>query len=446
MRTRISRLTSMIFGRASAVWLSFGRSIFNYKAEAGDALESSPVAAVVGWFAKNFPEAPPGMWRQLPKGQEEQERDHAMLELLQRPNPHYTGPLLWMATTTDWVINGDGYWIAIPNRFGTPVELWYAPSWQMAPKGSDTDPNVFISHYEYTIDGAPTMLDPKYVIHFRNGLDPKNPRRGCSPLKSLWREIFTDNEAADFTASILHNMGIPGLMVSPEAGVKINDTEALNTKRDLQAKFSGEKRGEPIVMTGATKIQQFGFSPEQLLLRELRRIPEERVSAVTGIPAVVAGLGAGLDRSTFTNMAEAREAAYESGLIPAQRILGEDVRFQLLPLFGENPFGWRFGFDLSKVRVLQEDLYRQAQRLDLAVRGGWAMVKEARRPMGLEVDEERDSVFLRPANVTQVEAATGKVTPLAPARAAGTNGGASAAEIGDELEARLDRRALAAHH
>jgi hypothetical protein len=59
---------------------------------------------------------------------------------------------------------------------------------------------------------------------------------------------------------------------------------------------------------------------------------------VLGIPAVVVGLGAGLERSTFTNMAEAREAAYESGLIPAQKILGEDIRFQLLPLFGDDPF------------------------------------------------------------------------------------------------------------
>jgi hypothetical protein len=83
-------------------------------------------------------------------------------------------------------------------------------------------------------------------------------------------------------------------------------------------------------MTGKTKVEQFGFSPEQLLLRELRRIPEERVTAVLGVPAIVAGLGAGLDRSTFTNMAEAREAAYESGIIPTQRIIAEDIRFQLL--------------------------------------------------------------------------------------------------------------------
>lgn len=417
MTPRIKRFFRMVFSRTSRWVLTFGRSLFNYETEAGDPLAASTVAAPVLWFARNFPEAPPAMWEQLEDGQgEEQVRRHPMLDLLQRPNDFYTGPLLWMATTTDWLVNGNAYWLVVPNRAGTPVELWWTPSWQIEPKGDESDAHVYVRYYEYTVDGEPHRIDPRDVIHFRNGIDAENPRKGSSPLRSVLREVFTDNEAADFTASLLRNMGVPGLLLSPDGSNTIPEEEARETKEDLKSKFTGDRRGEPIVMTGATKIQQFGFSPEQLLLRELRRIPEERVTAVLGVPAIVAGLGAGLDRSTFTNMAEAREAAYESGLIPGQRFLGEDIRFQLLPLFGENPFEWRFGFDLTKVRVLQEDLYRQALRLDLAVRGGWAMVKEARRPMGLEVDEERDSVFLRPANATQVDGQSGLFSPLAPSR------------------------------
>jgi phage portal protein BeeE len=50
-------------------------------------------------------------------GQEEQEPQNSpLLKLLQRPNEHYTGPMLWMATTTDWNVNGEAYWIVIPSR------------------------------------------------------------------------------------------------------------------------------------------------------------------------------------------------------------------------------------------------------------------------------------------------------------------------------------------
>jgi HK97 family phage portal protein len=411
-------------------------------------MESSAVAAVVLWFARNFPEAPPALWAVDPgNGEEEQSHAHGLLRLLQRPNQHYTGPILWWATTIDWMVNGEAYWIVVPNRGGTPVELWWTPSWQMKPRGSETDPGTFIDHYEYSVDGAPYRLDPKYVVHFRYGLDPENPRRGRSPLSSVLREVFTDNEAADFTASLLRNMGIPGLLVSPHQAVELSDEEAEATKVALMDKFAGEKRGEPLVMTKATEVKQFGFSPEQLLLRELRRIPEERVSAVTGIPAVVAGLGAGLERSTFTNMAEAREAAYENGLIPSQKILGEDVRFQLLPLFGENPYVWRFGFDLSKVRVLQEDLYRLAQRHAMGVRDGIEMVAEARRALGLEVEEDRDNVFLRQASQVQVPADGSTPLPLASAGLdlfgeTNGNGHVSARDLADEVIRAIERREL----
>jgi hypothetical protein len=216
--------------------------------------------------------------------------------------------------------------------------------------------------------------------------------------------------------------------------VTIDPQTALDVKKDVSEKFSGDRRGEAIVMTGPTEIHQFGFSPEQLVLKDLRRIPEERVTAVLGVPAIVAGLGAGLDRSTFTNMGEARAAAYESGLIPMQRILAEDIRFQLLNEFEPDPFVWRFGFDLTKVRVLQEDLYRQAQRWDLMVRGGWAQVSEGRRGMGLDVDDQRDHVFLRPLNVEAVAASDGVQIP----QTVGAQAALQASERMLELEASVE--------
>jgi hypothetical protein len=84
-------------------------------------------------------------------------------------------------------------------------------------------------------------------------------------------------------------------------------------------------------MSGPTKVEQFGFSPEQLNAQGAAPDPGGARVRRARRPGVVAGLGAGLDRSTFTNMAEAREAAYEQAIIPTQRILGEDIRFQLLP-------------------------------------------------------------------------------------------------------------------
>jgi hypothetical protein len=147
------------------------------------------------------------------------------------------------------------------------------------------------------------------------------------------------------------------------------------------------------------KVDVLSFSPEKMNLKDMRRVPEERITATLGIPAIVVGLGAGLDRSTFANYAEARESAYESFIIPNQRRFAADLKSQLLPDFGDTA-GVAIQFDTSGVRVLQEDENAKAQRWINLVNGGLAMVSEGRNAVGLPVEPEHD-VFLRPANLIE---------------------------------------------
>lgn len=433
-------LRKMTFNRSPWRMLMLPSSRFDYAGAVGDGTGSSTVAAVLNWIARTFPEAPPALWKEDAYGQEEQILHHPMLHLLRKPNDYYTGLILWMATVVDYVVDGNAYWLKIRDQLGEVVQLWWVPHWMMEPRGDET---TLITHYDYTPNSEPVRISSDDVVHFRFGLDPNDPKKGYSQLKSVLREVFTDDEAANFTASLLRNMGVPGLVISPEKGTVLNPSDADAMKEYVREKFGGDKRGEAMVMTGPTQIEQFGFSPDQLNLRDLRRIPEERVSAATGIPAIVVGFGAGLERSTFTNMGEARAAAYEAGLIPTQRILSEEVLFQLLTDFEPDVFTFRFAFDLRHVRVLQEDLYRLVQRHDLAVRGGWEKVSEARRALGLTVDPAGgDDVYLRMLNI--YPAASGDTPP--PANP-GVNGAAANGHQTPELTAAavvaaLERRDL----
>lgn len=398
------KLLKMVFGRGSALRIFFQPgSSRDYHSAVGDGTGSSTVMAPIQWAARTFPEAPIALARLDDAGQEEQilTRDSGFLKLMRRPNPFYSGPILLQATLIDWLVDGNGYWIKIRDRGGRVVEYWWAPSWTIAPKGDDTE---FITHYEYSPGGGePFSLPNNDIIHFRFGLDGNDPRKGRAPLKSVLREIYTDDEAANFTASLLHNMGVPGLLVSPDSDKPISPEDAKAAKAYIKESFTGDARGNALVMTGKTKLEQFGFSPEQLLLKDLRRIPEERVSAVTGIPAVVAGLGAGLDRSTFNNFAEARVAAYEQALIPTQTLWAEDLWFQSLPDFvgADELWNYRVYFDLSKVRCLQEDQNKMANRMAIAMRSGIAKRSEGRRALGLKVTPE-DEVYLIPMNMAIV--------------------------------------------
>jgi hypothetical protein len=118
------------------------------------------------------------------------------------------------------------------------------------------------------------------------------------------------------------------------------------------------------------------------------------VAAVLGIPAVVAGLGAGYDHAIYSNVEQAREAAYEEFLIPIQRINAHDLAIQLLPDFTTDP-RIRLQHDYSKVRALQEDQDGLAKRAVAAFAGGLMMRGEARELIGLKARPE-DNVHFMP--------------------------------------------------
>jgi phage portal protein BeeE len=308
-----------------SVGVLLGRTSINYMSEIGDPTKNPIVIAVVGWIARNFPEAPVRIRRLRADGGAEVivpggSGPGALLRLLERPNPYFSGVLQWIATIVDLFTSGDAYWIKLragPLVTDRVVELWWIPKRMLRPyweQGSGR----FIDYYIYTVDGVEYRVRTQDVVHFRDGIDPLNPRCGLSKLASLFREIFTDDEAANFTAVLLKNFAVPGVILAPSnTGGALGRVDPEGVKKKYLETFGGDERGTVMALSAPTDVKVLSWSPEQMNLRELRRIPEERITAVLGVSAIVAGLGAGLDRSTFTNFGEARRAAYQESIIPS---------------------------------------------------------------------------------------------------------------------------------
>jgi len=377
-------LNNMVHEAWTMIWGAISnRSKRDYSGPMNDPTSSSLIMAVLNWIARRWPEAPLGLTD--PKG--DAINDHGMLSLIERPNPYYSGAALWFGTIMSFVWDGNAYWIKIKNRDLSIRELWYVPHFHMTPKVENGSPN-FIDYYEYSPGGRPPIkLLPDDVVHFRNGLDPFDPRKGLSPLKSIARNAVTDEEADNFAASMLINMGVPGLIVSPDlaAGQSIDPGDIDATKKYFAEQFSGDKRGKPLVMRGPTRVTQFGFDPKSMDLGAIRNISEERVCAVTGVPAAVIGFGTGLQQTTVgATISTLREMAYEDAIIPLQRLIGGDLESQLLPDFEPRPEQWAVTFDLSKVRVLQDDQDALYKRIDVAFNGGIINRAQAKQALGFE--------------------------------------------------------------
>ena len=381
-------------------WDTIPRTKINYSREVGTGLGSNVVMSPIGWLMTNFVESDIILEQEDFKGGNERVLKHSFLRLVRKPNSFYSMDALLMASILSYNLSGNAYWLKIRNAQGKVIQLWYLPHWMVRPVGDPVDSTVFIKKYEYTPGGTKVDIPVEDMLHFRYGLDPTNPRRGFNRMASVIREIFTDDEASNFSASLLKNNGVPGVVISPDGEESLSLEEATERKAQFKGRFTGDNVGNPLVMTGKTKVTTFGFDPKKLDLSSLRNVSEERVCAILQMPAAVVGFGAGLQATKVGATMQAMvKLAYTGNIIPTQRVFKQTLEDQLLLEFDNNE-SLRVNFDNSKVSALQEDKDKKVARIGKGVVEGWAMVSDARMAEGLTVEEEH-KVFLRSFNTVE---------------------------------------------
>ena len=323
---------------------------WRYEEDAGPLWLNSALFACLNWISLNFPEArlcvktpppppDPGAPAPATAAQEQEVAGHPLTALLDRPNPYYSGTRLWMATVLSWVVDGNAYWFKARGSAGrgTPLELWWLPHWALQ-IAYPQDGSEYISHYVYTVNGRQLNIPRENIVHFRNGVDPANDRKGLSPIMAGIRQITGDNDAAGYTSAILRNMGIMGGFYSPmDKDVELDKDEAQILKLKIQEVTTGERRGEPVVARVPMRRDAMALSPEDVALNSIINYFEERICALMLISPMVVGLGSGLDRSTFTNYHESREAAFENCIVPMQRLMADELQSGLLADLSSNP-------------------------------------------------------------------------------------------------------------
>lgn len=387
-----NQVMNWLFGR-------FANTSIDYKRETGELTQSRLIMAAVNYLGRTLPEANLQIIKPKADGTNKIIPDHPVVKLFKRPNKYHAGDLLWKAFGLSWIIAGNVYFYKVRNRLGEVIELWYLPHHQIEPRWEGDN---FIDYYAYALDGYEYKLKPSDVIHFRNGIDPFNTRLGLSDIASALREIYTDNEAANFSALLMKNCGVGPFAISPKQQFKLDDKERRRMADAFQRKTSGDERGKPFISGEPFEVIKTGFNPEELDLSKLRRVPEETIASLTGIPAVVLQFGAGLERSTYSNYAEARESTYESVIVPLWRYLQAELTHQVVSDFDKSE-KLEAKFDTSEVRVLQDDENKLYVRVGTAYRNGFIMRSEARSKTGFKVAEDGsdDVYFVEPKKMEE---------------------------------------------
>lgn len=372
-----------------------------YAAEIGDVLKTPIVMASIKWITRTIHEAPLHEVRRNSSGRVVGRKGRSLvLDLIRRPNDYYRGKSMFAGLGASWNLSGNAYLIKQRDDFRRVNGLWYEPHFTIRPRYYNDGvfdseliarpDGKFVSFYEVYRPNNGTRKDwqrveVEDVIHFRDGTDPRNPRLGINGLASLIAEIYTDMQRAHFSATVLSNIGMIPFVVSPRSETAtITPSQAELLKRDLENTAKSD-RGKIKVAGRAIRIDELGFSPQDMDLNAMASIPEERAAAVIGPNAYV--LGFIPENSIYTNFFEARRDAYESYLIPLHSYFAEQLTEDLLREFvlDENV---NLEYDFSDVPALQDFRAKQMEMWGKAFRDGIATRYTALISTGQEASEE----------------------------------------------------------
>jgi len=370
----------------------------NYNYEVGALELSSLCAAVFNWTGIQLPEAVPTVQKANADGEMEPVPNHPCSELIRRPNPYTTWADDCLAGAISWWLDGNWYMKKVRNDLTKQVmELWYIPHNLIEPRwygdggtpevpaNEVNDLNAFLSHYQYTQPGKePILIPASEIIHIKRGKSLANPRKGIRAFDPVIKEIFGDNKAAAFSANILKNMGMVQVLLAPkDAGMQVNKEQATHIKEQWIINSTGENANKPMVNPIPLDVQQISWSPKDMDLKELRKVPESRVAAVTGIPAAMLQFLVGLEHGTsFAAYKQAREQGYESVIVPIQKAIAEQITWQLLRTEFKGSEKDEFIFDTNSVRVLQEDQDKIVERESIVFKSGGSTLDQYLQAVG----------------------------------------------------------------
>ena len=304
--------------------------------------------------------------------QVEEVLDHPVLDLLQNPDPIYTGSM-WLHMLF-WFkeVSGRSYLYVGEKVNGVPVSAYILPSQFAWPMLSDTG---FIAGYYYGRNRSdPMRIAAEDVVYLRQHGSPIHPAGGMSWLYSVMAE--TDMEAAALQAEAQRwlNGGMPGMVF--KAAPTTTDAQMRQINAHLNQSTRGVGKAGSILLLRDTELVQYATKPHEMQYVEGITTTEKRIYDAAGIPEPIYRLNsANLASATVANAQYMRYT-----IAPRLATLAGELTELLLPHYGVEPGEMWFCFD----DPTQDDQIALATELRAAEAQGIITPNEYRAVMDLE--------------------------------------------------------------
>ncbi len=298
--------------------------------------------------------------------------DHPVLDVLQNPDPVYTGQI-WMQLIW-WFkeVCGRAYLFGADRVGRVPTSLYILPSCYTWPVKSTTG---LISEFVYARNRTAMMrCKPEDVVYLRHQANPFDPVGAMS-----WTSCVTfesDMEAAALQAEVArwNNGGMPGMVL--KAPPTTNDQQMAQMQAALSNRIQGVGKSGSMLLLRDTELIQYATKPHDMQYVEGMSSTEKRIYDAAGIPESIYRLNS-------ANLASATVADGQYNrltIAPRLATMASELTELLLPMFGIEPGEMWFMFD----NPVRDDVLALAEQYRQGELSGIVYPNEYRHVLGLE--------------------------------------------------------------
>jgi len=270
-------------------------------------------------------------------------------------------------------------------------------------------------------EGAAVPILPEDIMHVKlpNPADPlEGMGYGLSPLSACARNVDVDNSVTHFL-QLFFRQGVmlPGVFKTTQTN--LDDKTMARIKRAFKEMYGGYDRWaeEVAVLEAGSEYQRVGLTFEEMGFETLDDRNESRIGGPFGVPLILINSRLGLNRSTYANYKEARQAFWDDTMVPENRLFEVDARYYV----NEPEEGWFPAFDYSRVPAFREVRTQEQAQYSEAFKAGAVTRNEYRRKLGLDPVVDGDVYVMSPmmmempVSLTPREAGTETTEEEAPA-------------------------------
>lgn len=266
-------------------------------------------------------------------------KQHMALDLWNHPNPFYNRADFVetvmqhfdLAGESDWYV---GYSAKMPNLM-QPLELWPIRPDKVAPVVSKEQ---FIDGWAYK-DGfgyIPWRNDE--VIQFKRP-NPLDPYRGIGPVAAAMVDVYGDKAAAEYNSMFFKNSAEPGGVVVFDE--RLPDEEYDEFVKRWREQHQGTSRAHRVaILERATWVER-KYTMRDMEFQEGRKNSHDFIREAFGYPKAMLGSTEDVNKAA----AIAGEYLFTRWIVKTRLDrLKNTLNFKLLPLFGPNGKGVKFGY------------------------------------------------------------------------------------------------------